>query len=394
VLTQPPGLDRLVILVPTLLQAAFFFALGASVASFVNVIAWRWPRGQGIVNPPSRCSTCGRSLQWWENIPILSWIALRGRCRSCGVRIGCSHVLVELGVAALFAATVVLLYGGPFTERAAPDATWWTRLGAWETAPALLAVLSLWGCLIAASLIDAETGYIPLGITSLAMGVGLVAMTAQGCMTRATDPFLLPGWPTGFLTPMWVGVGLGGLIGVASAAVLLWKNWLPRSFATIDPIEEVAASVARKEVMKEFLFLALPLVGCIAGGWLFRDAALPAPLAALGASALGLLVGAATIWLTRIFGTLAFGREAMGLGDVHLMAAAGCVIGWRDSLITYLLAPFLALIWVLISGGLAKMRGKTARELPYGPHLALACMIVFLLRPWVVPITSTLFGLP
>jgi leader peptidase (prepilin peptidase)/N-methyltransferase len=150
--------------------------------------------------------------------------------------------------------------------------------------------------------------------------------------------------------------------------------------------------VARFEMLREIGFLLFPIAGSAIGGMMLHDVVLPAPLLALGSSALGLLVAAGAIWLTRILGTLGFGREAMGLGDVHLMAAAGAVIGWRDGLLAYLVAPFLAILWVLCSGGVARMRGKAARELPYGPHLALACVIVFLGRPWVGPMARTLFG--
>jgi prepilin signal peptidase PulO-like enzyme (type II secretory pathway) len=83
--------------------------------------------------------------------------------------------VIELAAGALFAATVVLLFAGPFTMRGSPDASWWIRLGGWGAAPALFAVLWLWSSLLAASLIDAETGYIPLGITSLAIAVGSLA---------------------------------------------------------------------------------------------------------------------------------------------------------------------------------------------------------------------------
>ena len=385
--------ERLILWIPVAMQAAFFFAFGASVGSFVNVVAGRWPRGQDFVSPPSRCETCGRGLSWFENVPIVSWIALRGRCRTCGVRIGSRHLWVELGAATLFAATVVLLYAGPFTSLVAPETNWWLRLGAWGSSPALIAVLTLWGCLLAASLIDAETGYIPLGITSLALGVALACMTAQGLLAPAEQSPGTLAWPTGRLGPGWAGASLGALLGTALSAVLLAWGRLPRSFASIDPIAEVAPRVARLEMLKEIAFLVPPVLLAFAGSRALGQVAMPMPMSALASSALGMAVGGGAIWLTRILGTLGFGREAMGLGDVHLMAAAGAVIGWRDALLAYLLAPFIALAWVAVSGGLARFRGKPAREMPYGPHLALACALVFLGRPWVVPAARLAFGL-
>ena len=381
--------ERLVILVPVILQAAFFFALGASVGSFVNVVAGRWPLGQDFVAPSSRCTTCGRSLAWWENIPILSWIALRGRCRTCGVWIGSEHVWVEFGVGILFAGTVVLLYGGLLPGE--PEHAWWTRLGAWGSSPMLLAVLALWGCLVAASLIDAATGYIPIGITGLALMVALVAAVVQGVMT---DPRVPAGWPTGTMAVAWQVAGLGGLLGTAIACALLWSGTLPRSFASIEPEREIQSAEARREVLLETPFILIPLAGAGLAFALIRVDALPEPLAALGMAGVGMLVGGGSVWLTRILGTLGFGREAMGLGDVHLMAAAGAVIGWRDALLAYLIAPFVALGWIAVSGALARMRGGATRELPYGPHLALAVVIAFLGRPWVVPLARALFVPP
>jgi leader peptidase (prepilin peptidase)/N-methyltransferase len=246
--------------------------------------------------------------------------------------------------------------------------------------------------LLTASLIDAETGYIPLGVTSLAIAVGLVAMTAQAFIPLSVSEALLAGWPTGMPPSRWVLAGLGGLAGTAVAATLLWLGALPRSFMGLDACDEVSPALARREVLKELVFLAFPVAGC-AAAMAWGQGITPGPaLAALGCSGLGLLVAAGAIWLTRILGTLAFGREAMGLGDVHLMAAAGAVIGWRDGLVAYLVAPFIAILWVMVSGGVARMRGRAARELPYGPHLALACVVVFLGRPWVGPAARTLFG--
>lgn len=383
-------------LVPTLLQAIFMFALGACVGSFVNVVAWRWPRRQGIVTPPSRCTTCGRSLRWWENVPLVSWVALRGRCRTCGVRLGAGHVLVEAGAGALFAGTFILLFCGPWREPASPDANWWIRLGPWGAMPALVAVLTLWGGLLAVGLIDADTGYVPLPLTGLVTGVGLVAMLIQAIAFRGASGALAAGWPCGAPPPAWCAAGVGGLLGVAAAAVALQLGLLWRTFDASDDSRDWTASRSRREVLKEVPFLMLPLIGMVLGHRFATTGALAAegPIwLSLGASGLGLLVAAGSIWITRILGTLAFGREAMGLGDVHIMAAAGVVLGWRDAALVYLAAPFLALVWVALSGGLARWRGGQAREMPYGPHLAMACVVVHLGRPWVVPAARAVFGI-
>jgi leader peptidase (prepilin peptidase)/N-methyltransferase len=78
--------------------------LGLVVGSFLNVCIYRLPRGQSVNWPASRCTTCDRSLAWYENIPVVSWLVLRGRCRTCGERISVMYPIVEAITAALFIA--------------------------------------------------------------------------------------------------------------------------------------------------------------------------------------------------------------------------------------------------------------------------------------------------
>jgi leader peptidase (prepilin peptidase)/N-methyltransferase len=80
----------------------FLFLLGAVVGSFLNVVIYRGPRGESISHPRSHCPRCGRMLQTSDLIPMLSWVALRGRCRTCGVRISPRYFMVELLTALLF----------------------------------------------------------------------------------------------------------------------------------------------------------------------------------------------------------------------------------------------------------------------------------------------------
>jgi leader peptidase (prepilin peptidase)/N-methyltransferase len=76
--------------------------VGAAVGSFLNVAIYRWPAGESVIRPRSRCPSCGRALSWFDNVPVLSWLVLRGRCRRCGAAISIQYPLVELGVAAIW----------------------------------------------------------------------------------------------------------------------------------------------------------------------------------------------------------------------------------------------------------------------------------------------------
>lgn len=167
---------------------------------------------------------------------------------------------------------------------------------------------------------------------------------------------------------------------------------------------------ARREMIKELAFLAAPVVFALIGGWLANliiantagwkwDARLetltttahvPLWLSALSGVLLGYLVGGAVVWFVRVFGSLAFGKEAMGLGDVHLMAAVGACIGWIDATIAFFLAAFVGLAWAL--GG--SLFGGLRRQLPYGPHLAVASVLVLLLKPWIELALRSLFHAP
>jgi leader peptidase (prepilin peptidase)/N-methyltransferase len=84
--------------------ATVFAALvGLAFGSFLNVCVTRWPAGESVIKPRSHCRSCARTLAWWENIPVISWLALRGRCRTCGTSISWRYPLVELAVGTLWA---------------------------------------------------------------------------------------------------------------------------------------------------------------------------------------------------------------------------------------------------------------------------------------------------
>ena len=92
-------------------MVVFAGLFGAVIGSFLNVCILRWgaePK-ESVLHPPSRCPRCGHGIRWYENIPILSWLALRGRCRGCGKPISPLYPAVELATALLWAGAVALL---------------------------------------------------------------------------------------------------------------------------------------------------------------------------------------------------------------------------------------------------------------------------------------------
>src|SRR6185503_19791196 len=91
--------------------AALAFFGGLLVGSFVTVVAHRVPRGESIVGPRSRCPACGAQIAAYDNVPVVSWLMLRGRARCCGTAIPPRYPLTELGLGALYAATVLVLWG-------------------------------------------------------------------------------------------------------------------------------------------------------------------------------------------------------------------------------------------------------------------------------------------
>src|ERR1700682_2643769 len=129
------------------------FAVGAMVGSFLNVVIARVPKGQSVVSPGSRCPRCGSPIAWYDNVPILSWLLLRARCRKCGLPISPRYPLVELLTGVLAVAVF---------ERAGP--TW--------TAGVYVAFVAT---LVALAYIDLDTWLLPHQITWPLLALGLLS---------------------------------------------------------------------------------------------------------------------------------------------------------------------------------------------------------------------------
>jgi leader peptidase (prepilin peptidase) / N-methyltransferase len=233
-----------------------FIALlfGSIVGSFLNVCIYRLPLGESVVAPRSHCPGCGKLIRAWDNIPMVSFLILRGRCRDCGRPIAWRYPLVEGLTGLLFALTVA-------------------RYGPTALAASLLLLVS---ALVVITFVDLDHQLIPNAIT-------------------------LPGIPLGLLA------------------------------------------------------------GLIVGGPPILD------------RILGVLTGAGFLYLVLLYGSALYGQDAMGEGDLNLMALVGAFLGWKAVVVTLLVG---CLSGSLVGLALIALRRLGRREhIPFGPFLALGALV-------------------
>ncbi len=149
---------------PDFLLWAYAALVGACVGSFLNVCIYRWPEGLSVVRPRSRCPACETPIRARDNIPILGWLLLRGKCRQCGARISIQYPLIELTTASLWVAAV-LRHG--FGWQALSSALFFTLL-------------------LGIALTDARTYIIPDQFTLGGLVMGLALAFAPGGSARCS----------------------------------------------------------------------------------------------------------------------------------------------------------------------------------------------------------------
>jgi len=241
--------------------AGFSFLMGTLIASFLNVVIWRVPRGESIVSPPSHCPKCNAPIRWYQNIPILSWLCLRGRCAKCHEPISPRYILIEtLGG---------LLFLGSFLQ-----------IGFY--APIAWVVFSLF---IVISFTDFDL--------KLIMSRHLYELLGVGLLLGVSDYF----WGVAFCS--WIDTLVGAAFGFA------------------------------------------------------------------------------IMWAIAFLGKMVFRREAMGDGDVWLMAGIGAVFGHVAVVFTLIGSSVIGSIFGVSMILLNKIKLGKFVEIPFGPYICLAATAWF-----------------
>jgi leader peptidase (prepilin peptidase)/N-methyltransferase len=156
-----------------LLGTVFAGLLGLAFGSFLNVCVSRWPAGESVVTPRSHCRGCNRTLAWWENLPLVSWIALRGRCRTCRAWIGWRYPLVELAVGGLWAQAFWDLLNEVFLD---PDCPLIYR---YDSVIFVIGKMIFYWLLITLAVFDAENLWLPNWITWPGTALGFMFILTE-----------------------------------------------------------------------------------------------------------------------------------------------------------------------------------------------------------------------
>jgi leader peptidase (prepilin peptidase)/N-methyltransferase len=183
--------------IPFVAFAVLMTVLGLAFGSFANVVIWRFPRGESLNSPPSHCPACDTPIRWYDNVPVLSWILLRGKCRACGSRISPRYPAVEL-LGGLLWLAAALEFG--VSARAAAAAAFFY----------LLLILAF---------IDLDTMRLPNPIVGLLAAIGLAGSAIGQVSGLDVVPLVdLGGWLSNPLVGSLVGAVVSGGIALAIAA--------------------------------------------------------------------------------------------------------------------------------------------------------------------------------
>lgn len=293
----PASLNQEVLGLPLYLVAIFTAMLGAIIGSFLNVVIHRLPAEESVVFPGSKCPECGSAIKAWDNVPVLSFLVLRGRCRSCGIKISSRYVAVELLTGIAFIAVLyheVSLRG--------------------TVTFSLFFDLAFVAALIALIFIDAEHMILPNAITYPGIAIALIA--------RALLPFIVEARPFDDLDsllsiaalgdlPLWAVSVFGGVLGALVGGGSLWlMGWLWEKFRGVE-------AMGLGDVKMMFM------VGAYVG---FRLAILSIFIAVIAGSITGVLLmlrrGERNLQMLLPFGIF------LGIGSIAALLIGSRIIDW------------------------------------------------------------------
>lgn len=351
-----------------LLFAVFSAVLGAAIGSFLNVCIYRMPRDLSVSKPSrSFCPSCKYQIPWYHNLPLITWLVLRGKCANCGSRIAFRYFGVELLTALLFLAVWAKVW----------PAEWILAFPYWI-------MTSLF---VVATFIDFEHFIIPDEVTWGGAVAGVLLSLAIPTL-HGTDSHLLGAG--------WALAGAAGGYAVLWLVVELGKKAFGKKklrFAQPEPFEWVRKgldadlTVGKDQMLWSDFFARGNEQLLMSYEWIEIDG-----------KRLGKGEGRYTLdWLEvgtekwkleetdRIAGTVTevtFPREAMGMGDVKFMACIGAFLGWQGVLFTVIISSLIGAVIGL--GTIALGRREWSAKIPFGPYLALAALLWVFAGPQMV----------
>ena len=340
--------------VPFHFWSLVFFSFGCIVGSFLNVVIHRLPLGESVISPPSHCPRCKYSIPWWLNVPLVTWLWLRGKCANCRVPISPRYFLVELFTGVAFLAC-------------------WLAFGEASAPLALVYCLVLAG-FIASSFIDLEHMIIPDELTLGGIVAGLLgsflvpALHDQTTITAAMQQSFLG-----------AAVGGGMIYGVLRVGKLLFGRQKIRIAPDTKVIlGENAVVLPDREIPYEELFYRHSDTVIVKASTVeLIDRCYPRATVRLSPSSLRIdsdtFDPGQVTYLEAVADEIYLPREAMGFGDVKFMAAIGAFLGWQAVVFSLMASSVIG----SAVGVTLILCGKKAwsSRLPYGPYIALAAAI-------------------
>ncbi len=371
---------NLIVAIPLELRLVVLFVLGAYAGALVNLGIYRLAWHAREISPRSTPPPEAPPRRWYDRIPILGWLGLRREAELHGAGFWIRPMLVELVCGAGFAALYWWEIGrlGLILPQVAGSVPAHSLVALHAQCACHLVLISL---MLVGSLIDIDERTIPDAITVpgtllgfLAAGVypwsllpDVVRAPGRGWVVdflRLTSPNRWPDWLDGSpqMWPLVIALGCWWLWCVA----LMHRTWYSRH-GWVRALGLLCARLRREPSTWWLLLTGLVGSAGIAVVWLVSGPHWEGLLTAL----VGMAASGGLVWAIRIIGTAVLRREAMGFGDVTLMAMIGAFLGWQPCLVVFFLAPFAGLLVGLLS--LILRRGP---EIFYGPFLCLAATVV------------------